>query len=93
MEVLAQRAALWPSQEMKDLPEQGGPGFPLQLEGNWLLPSASEIEGLGFQPQQLNTTFPFLSQPQRNARSCEACWGCLACFVSLSYMKARKRPK
>lgn len=37
LEVLAQQAALWPSQEPKDLPEQGDPGFPLQLEGNWLL--------------------------------------------------------
>lgn len=43
----------------------GGSELPLQLEGSCLPPSAPEIEGLGFQPQRVNTTFPFLSQPQR----------------------------
>lgn len=60
--------------------ERGRPGLPLQLGGGWLLPSAPEIEGLVFQSQQLNTTFPLLSQPQRevNRKAGRAVWPALS---------------
>lgn len=76
--------ATWPggpSQERGDLP--------LQLGGSWLLPSALEIEGLGFQPQQHNTTFPLLSDLQRKVLSCQECW--VACFVSVSHTRVGKK--
>lgn len=65
----------------------GGSGLPLQLEASCLLPCAPEIEGLGFQPQQVNATFPFLSQPGGMGGVEELSVG----FLSLSHTRARRK--
>lgn len=78
--------ATWPGGPVR----RGGtsPGLLLQLGGSWLLPSAPEIEGLGFQPQQHNTTFPLLSELQRKVLSCQECL--VACFVSHTRVEKKK---
>lgn len=64
---------------------------PWQLEGSWLLPSAPGIEGLGFQPQQLNTMFPLPSEPQREALSCQQCWAVWPAFFSKPHESGKKK--